>query len=230
MDIKKILFYVVIFLVIFSLYKWLFRDSETSNLLDLGSAEEHKIVKHENIRGDKDSTYFAYSMWIYVSAWEPNKQKIILRKGTGTDKCPEIKLSSNTNDLEITLATIGNTAESSGETTKIKNIPLQKWTHIVITTNNHSLDAYLDGKLVKTFLLDGSPIMLGEEDINICPEGGFKGFIAKVRFYSRTLNPREVYELYKEGPSKSMFGNLLGRYKLKFAYYVNNKEEGALTI
>tara|TARA_Y100001935_G_C16838419_1_gene282845 strand:- start:183 stop:461 length:279 start_codon:yes stop_codon:yes gene_type:complete len=92
------------------------------------------------------------------------------------------------------------------------------------------MDSYIDGKLVKTSLLGGSPKIFGDTDIHICPGGGYDGYVAKVRYYARTLNPREVYELYKEGPSKSLFGNLLGKYKLKFAYYVDNKEEGALTI
>ena len=50
MDIKKILFYVVIVLVIYSLYKWLFRDPASSNLLDMGSAKEETIIKSEKIK------------------------------------------------------------------------------------------------------------------------------------------------------------------------------------
>jgi hypothetical protein len=231
MDIKKILFYVVIVLIIYSLYKWLFRDPASSNLLDMGSGKEEKIIKSEKLKGNKDSTFFAYSFWIYVSSWEAGKEKILIKKGGEGEYCPKIALDSNVNDLIITLATLGTTGGSSNsQTKKIKNIPLQKWTHIVITTNNQSMDSYIDGKLVKTFLLGGSPKIYGDKDIHICPGGGYDGYIAKVRYYSRTLNPREVYELYKEGPAKGIFGNLLGKYKLKFAYYVDNKEEGNLTI
>jgi len=228
MDIKKILFYVVIVLVIYSLYKWLFRDATTSNLLDMGDAKTETIIKSENIKGNKDSNFFAYSFWMYISTWETGRPKVIIKKGTGNTASPEISLDSNVNDLTITLATI-ESEQSTGNST-IKNIPLQKWTHIVITTNNQSIDSYVDGKLVKTTLLGSAPRIAEDADIHICPYGGFDGFIAKVRYYARTLNPREVYELYKEGPSKGMLGNLLGRYKMKFAYYVDNKEEGVLTI
>ena len=231
MDIKKILFYVVIVLVIYSLYKWLFRDPASSNLLDMGSAKEETIIKSEKIKGNKDSTFFAYAFWVYVSSWETGKEKIIIKKGDGEEVCPKISLKPNVNDLDITLATLGSSGDSGNKQTKtIKNIPLQKWTHIVITTNNQSMDSYIDGKLVKTSLLGGSPKIYGDKDIHICPGGGYDGYIAKVKYYSRTLNPREVYELYKEGPAKGIFGNLLGKYKLKFAYYVDNKEEGAVTI
>ena len=61
-------------------------------------------------------------------------------------------------------------------------------------------------------------------------EKGYDGFLAKLRYYSRTLNPREVYELYKEGPNKGIFGNFLNKYKLKFSYYVDNEYGGGITI
>ena len=230
MDIKKVLMYVVIVILVYLLYKWLFRDPTSSNLLDSGDGTQQKIVKAKDIKGNKDSTYFTYSMWIYVSSWDTTKEKVLLKRGNGENSCPKIALKKNVNDLDITLATHNATGSSSTPSTSVKNVPLQKWTHIALSTNNQSLDIYLDGKLVKTFLLKGSPKVNGDEDIVICPDGGFKGYIAKVKNYSKTLNPREIYELYKEGPSKSMFGNLLGKYKLKFAYYVDNKEEGALTI
>ena len=227
MDIKKILFYVVIVLIIYSLYKWLFRDPATSSFLDMGDAKTEKIIKSENINGNKDSNFFAYSFWMYVSSWETGKTKVIIKKGSGDTSCPEISLKPNVNDLQITLATL---SETKKPTSIIKNIPLQKWTHVVITTNNQSLDSYIDGKLVKTTLLGGAPKITEDQDIHICPGGGYDGYIAKVRFYARTLNPREVYELYKEGPSKGLLDNLLGRYKLRFSYSVDNKEEGVLSI
>jgi len=76
----------------------------------------------------------------------------------------------------------------------------------------------------------------GKTNINICPpntangEAGFAGFIAKVRYYSRALNPREVYELYREGYSGSLLGNLFNKYKLRFSYIKDNEEVGSLEI
>ena len=129
-----------------------------------------------------------------------------------------------------------NSSQSIAST--IKNIPLQKWTNITITSNNRSLDTYLDGKLVKTSLLTGPIHVNGSSDITICgsepgaqvADPGFSGNIAKVRYYSRTLNPREAYELYKEGYSGSLFGNLFNKYKLKFSLITDNKESASLEL
>ena len=233
MDIKKVLFYVVIFIVLFSLYKWLFRDSTTSNLVDMQDASTYKLIKATELNGKEDSVFFTYSFWVYISTWDNTAKTIIQRKGATTSNfCPKISLAQHKNDLEILLAT--STSINGGSVTTepftIKNVPLQKWTHIVVTTTGQSMDAYIDGKLVKTVLLNGTPKISGDGDHDICPSGGFDGFIAIVRYYSRSLNPREVYELYKEGPSKGLFGNLFGKYKLRFSYSKDNREEGVITI
>ena len=237
MDFKKIFFYVFIIIVIFSLYKWLFRDSTTVNILDMQSAKKPHTKK---LKSGGSSVQFAYSFWIYVTGWEYrlNDEKIIVeRKGADADEpCPKIALAKNVNDLEITLATSSNSG-SSVEPCKIRNIPLQKWTHIVVTTNIQSMDTYIDGKLVKTCLLKGPAKINAEADILVSSassstsnNNGFDGNIAKLRYYPRTLNPREVYELYKEGPQKGLFGNLFNKYKLKFQYLVDNEVQGTLTI
>ena len=238
MDFKKILFYVVILIVLYSLYKWLFRDAQTLNILDMGSAKESLTKK---LKSGGGSTLFGYSFWIYVNGWEYRlgSEKVILqREGVNDNEFgPKISLSPNVNDLEITLASLSSSDGSSErKDCTIKNIPLQKWTHVVVTTNNQSIDTYIDGKLVKTCLLKGSPVVSEEAPIKVFPgssgsnEKGYDGFLAKLRYYSRTLNPREVYELYKEGPNRGLLGNFLNKYKLKFAYYVDNEEVGALTI
>ena len=105
---------------------------------------------------------------------------------------------------------------------KISNVPIQKWTHILFTTNNKTLDTYLDGKLVRTCVLSGVPKMDKKAPLFLTPgkEGakGFSGYTSKLRYYSRTLNPREVYDVYKEGYSDNPLGNLLGKYKMKVAW------------
>ena len=79
MDIKKILFYVFIFIVIVSLYKWLFRDSTTTNLVDMQDAKKKTIIPQTKLNGKEDSSYFTYSFWVYISSWTQG-QKIIIRR------------------------------------------------------------------------------------------------------------------------------------------------------
>jgi hypothetical protein len=247
MDIKQIVIGFIVLLAVIWVYRYFFTDPTSSTLLDYGDAKDTATISHTKLSGNAAATDFTYSFWINVDDWNHklgSKKNIIKRQGNNNDSSPEIYLKRYTNDLVIELAifdgtgTTGSATSSQIEASTIKNIPLQKWTNITITSNNRSLDTYLDGKLVKTSLLTGPIDVNGSSDITICgsepgapvADPGFSGNIAKVRYYSRTLNPREAYELYKEGYSGSLFGNLFNKYKLKFSLITDNKESASLEL
>lgn len=129
----------------------------------------------------------------------------------------------------------------------LKNIPLQKWTHVLISVRNKTLDMYLDGKLEKTCVSD-LPYMLPEEaqPLMLCPSQksikksddssdsdlpGFRGFMGTFMHYTRAIQPREAYAIYKEGYGGGGFlSDLLNKYKLKIAFMENSKELNSILI
>lgn len=245
MDIKQIVIGFIILLAIIWVYRYFFLDPTSSSLLDYGDGKDTVNISHTKLSGNASATDFTYSFWINVDDWNyklAEKKNIIKRLGNDGNSSPEIYLKPYTNDLVIELdmyndASAGQSGEASSSqntVSVIRNIPLQKWTNITITTNNRSLDTYLDGKLVKTSLLEGPIKINGTANILVCSkegdESGFSGNIAKVRYYSRTLNPREAYELYKEGFSSSFFGAMFNKYKLRFSLLTDNKETASLEI
>tara|TARA_B100000963_G_scaffold361988_1_gene401693 strand:+ start:19826 stop:20566 length:741 start_codon:yes stop_codon:yes gene_type:complete len=246
MEMKKILMGFGILVILIVLYRYFFTDPTVTSLLKLGSAKEMVNKPSTTLSGNAEATDFTYSVWIYVKDWNYKLGKdksIIKRISNNGDLCPEIKLDKNTNDLHVNLQVFTDVAGSNtrrnsklSEACRVTNIPLQKWTHITITTNNRALDTYIDGKLVKTCLLEGPPKVDGTASVRICDKSpgdsknGFDGYVAKARYYSRTLNPREIYEIYKEGFSQSFFGTLFNRYKLRFSYIKDNQEVGSLEI
>jgi hypothetical protein len=243
MEFKTIIIGFIIFLVIMWLYRYFFTDPTRTSLLTMGSAETSVIKNYTQLTGNAESSDFTYTTWIYVKDWnyKMGKEKIIIqRKNISDELFPKISLGSSSNDLIINMHVFSDegstTSQTESTTCTVKNIPLQKWTHITMTVNNRALDTYIDGKLVKTCILSGPPKIDGTANINICPpnigggEAGFKGNVAKVRYYSRSLNPREVYELYREGYSGSLLGNLFNKYKLRFSYIKDNEEVGSLEL
>lgn len=245
MELKQILTGFGILVILIVLYRYFFTDPSVTNLLTLGSAKEMINKPSTQLSGNAESVDFTYSVWVYVKDWNyklGKNKSIIKRVSNNGDVCPEIRLDKNTNNLQIYLQIYTDVGTNSvtnsklSEACTVTNIPLQKWTHIAVTTNNRALDTYIDGKLVKTCLLDGPPKVDGTAGIKICDnngastKNGFDGYVAKVRYYSRTLNPREVYEIYKEGFSKSFFGTLFNKYRLRFTYLKDNEEVGSLEI
>ena len=234
-NLKNILLFAIVIVSLYFVYSYVFLDSTSNVLYKGGNAKNSYTVKANKLPGSSDTVDFTYSVWIYVKDWQHRYgvEKVIWKR-PGPDKdFINVSLAGSTNALKTTLGII------SGEQLPIEidNIPIQKWTHILISTNNRSVDSYIDGKLVKTTVLDNMPKTEGSEtsDVLIVPkgtdqQGGFSGEISKFRYISRTVNPREAYEIYREGPGGSWLSDLFNKYKLKLSFLKDNEEVQSFSL
>lgn len=240
MDFKKILMGVAIVIVLYLVITFIFSDSTKTDLLVMHDASVRKVISAEDLVGANSANY-SYSFWLYINTWNYGygSDKVVFRRfKQGDNNLIEAVLDTTNNDLKIKMAySAGNKVNGKTHECSIKNIPLQKWTNIIVTLNNKAIDVYLDGKLVKTCILPGvqtpkpsQNLIVADKSSKTVDGTGFSGFIAKLRFYSRTVNPREAYEIYKEGHGSSWLANLLSQYKLKFAFLKNNKEVKSITL
>ena len=123
-----------------------------------------------------------------------------------------------------------NTSSNSAYACKINNFPLQRWVSLVVSLNNRTLDLYLNGKLVRTCILPATAIIDSTASVVLTPDGGFKGWTSNTQYFSKALNPHEVFNIYSTGPKCGGRLSLFDRYKLKLTYLVNNEESGSITI
>jgi hypothetical protein len=84
-------------------------------------------------------------------------------------------------------------------------IPLQRWSHVVITLWNRTTDVYLNGKLVRSCILKNVPKIPHSDPLYVCQDGGYDGKFSQLRYFNRALNADEAYYLYSEGPSSCNF-------------------------
>jgi hypothetical protein len=140
-------------------------------------------------------------------------------------------LSDDTGTAGSTTAT-GSAGRSSNSAyiCKINNFPLQRWVSLVVSLNNRTLDLYLNGKLVRTCILPATAVIDSTASVSLTPDGGFKGWTSNTQYFSKALNPHEVYNIYAVGPKCGGRLSLFDRYKLKLTYLVNNQETGSVTI
>jgi hypothetical protein len=248
MDFKNILLIVVVIIVLYFVYLTLFQDKTTHQLFSAHNAKSYASFKASDLPGGGLSSDYTYSFWIYVSNYNyrfgADKPIIIRSKDATAATFPYIGLAGPTNNLEVKISSQGSTASQATEEILIlDDIPLQKWTHIVVTTTGRTVDIYLDGKLVKTSVLPNMPFTVGIEDapIHICPESkeslgagsqtGFAGHMTKLEYFDRSLNPREVYERYKAGFGEGgAAGEMMSKFNLKIAFLQDDKEVSGLTI
>ena len=134
------------------------------------------------------------------------------------------------NNLNINISSTSPGNKTNNNDCTIRNFPLQRWTHLVVSLNNRTLDVYLDGKLVRTCILPGVAKPIGESDIQITPGGGFAGWTSRLKYWAQPLNPQEAFNVYKEGPGGSSWTNIFERYKLRVTYLVDNVEQGSISI
>ena len=99
----------------------------------------------------------------------------------------------------------------------IKNVKLQRWTHIVVSVYNNIVDIYYDGKLRKSCVLKGFPEP-NTNDLHLNRDGGFSGKLAKTSFINAALSQNEVQNLYNMGPvyREGLFGTVANYFNQLF--------------
>jgi (2Fe-2S) ferredoxin len=146
------------------------------------------------------------------------------------------------NNLFIDIETYSDRSSVSDETSnftryKLSNISVQKWNCLTLCIDTRTMDVYLDGKLVNSFILHGlyknvynnnakKNMYLG----NIGQGKGFEGFITRIRYDPYALNPEEVYKIYKDGINQSLARSIFNKYRLKVSFLEYNKSIGELSI
>lgn len=243
MEVKKILFAIVIIILVIVLIRYLFADINT--LSGLMSAKTLQKIDATNLESGGTSSNFTYSTWIYVDDWNYRygDAKIIFSRmlGSETDVAaqpsPSVSLGEAKNNLIIS-ATVYDDAQNTDsqtgnfnvQTFVVDNIPIQKWVNVVVTTYGRTMDIYLDGKLVRTAILQGVPKINTTAPVYITPNGGFAGWTSKFQYWNKSMNPQDVWNIYKRGYGGSWLGGLLGTYTIKVSLMEGDVEQSSLEI
>jgi hypothetical protein len=93
---------------------------------------------------------------------------------------------------------------------KVEDIRLQTWNHFVISLWGKTMDIYLNGHLVRTFVIDAELFPKIPEELVVGAEEGktYDGYISRFTYYPRVITPQEVKKLYYRGPAKKTFAIL----------------------
>lgn len=123
----------------------------------------------------------------------------------------------------------------------IKNIDIQKWNCLSISIDTTTLDIYLDGKLLNSFIMNGvyditddnntkNHMFIGSADSNTLNGTIWDGIVTRVRYTNHSINPEEAYSIYKEGINSSLANSLLNKYGVKVQFLEYNKPKGEFSI
>ena len=179
--------------------------------------------------GSPESKNVTYSVWAYVENLPlASGDKMIFSRNK------DLHVGFNTSGTFVVY--VGGDANGTGEQIEVThNFPLQKWVHILVTTeastNGRITDVYLDGKMVKsvniTYTDSTNYSPNSEDDIKF---DSFDCYISKFERIPKTFDPKSAYNKYKEGNGGSNLGNALGNFGLKFAVTKDEIETTAFQL
>ena len=238
-----IILIVIILLLVYILYSYL--TGTVTSLTPAASLKSH-VPAITKIDGARNSRY-GYSIWIYVNTWSNSGKKTIFSRANNM----KLYLDETSPSLKLDMAMNGTGDYGKDTMTITTNFPLQKWVCIAISVDNQFVDAYLDGKLVKSQRLfkqqtiagvgsapatvtsyiprtppDAtlSPINLG----NLGETDGFTefdAFIAEFKRWSIPIDPQSAWDTYLAGNGTNAISRAFSSYGIDIAVLKNNVEQ-----
>ena len=108
----------------------------------------------------------------------------------------------------------------------------------------NTVDLYLDGKLVRTCILNAMPDALSTTDTlfvggaytksaSACTgtsDGDLSGYISNVVYKSDYFTPEEAWDIYSTGYSGAGMFDFVNNYKLSFSILKNDQTVGNVTL
>ena len=235
---------IIFVLLAFSMYM----STSTNTLQDMQNGQTASKIDASSLATNGTNvpaTNFAYSIWFYVNDfnYRYGSPKVIYgRMGApstsgggvvdgvdGTNPCPLVVLGALENNIDTTLTCYSSNTNTGGTvpyTCTVANVPIQKWTNLIISVYGRTLDTYLDGKLVRTCLLPGTAYVDNSADVYVTPSGGFDGWTSKFQYYPNPLNPQEAYNIYAAGYGESTTGS----YQIQISLIENGTTQSTTTI
>ena len=231
MSILSIISIIIVFLFVVSVVSNIFTNQKT--LSHFSDGKQETTFPYDTLPNfENGSTNFSYSIWVNIQDWSYKfgSEKIILSRGVVG--FPMISLGAVENNLQVSMMTMSNGPNPEPTPFKcgVDNIPIQKWTNIIISVNGKSLDIYINGKLVRTCVMPGVPKINPKAPLFLTPRGGFSGSTARLKYWVEPLNPQQAWNVYRAGPGGNMFTDLFNKYRIQINFMKGSETAGTITI
>lgn len=231
MNSKLVLAIIIILLLLYVIFKAL-----TTNYTTLGTMQ--KWSNKTTLQGSNLPSSFkansAISIWFYIKKWVNGANVVSFHTGATGDANStmfKVQFKANTNTIQIFPRSASSDSQYDCE---ISEFPLQKWVNLIISFNGSAMDVYVDGKLVKSCVVNqGSriqetqSIVLGDESQAV--KTADVGFITNVKLKAAPIAPQEAWDIYSQGFGGSPWSDLLNKYKVKLSFIVDNQEQASVS-
>jgi len=170
------------------------------------------------------STRYAYSIWLYVDAWNTNSEKIIYMRNNNIAVYLDTVKPILYCDIKLT------NEDLPQQITITDNFPLQAWTNIIVSADNNILDCYIDGKLVNSVKLQGYPQAPGAATTDPVVLGsGWDAYVSGFQNWNGPIGPQQAWDTYMNGAGSAVSG-FFSQYSINISVDKNNVEQSTYTM
>lgn len=221
MNTVAIILAIVVVLLFYILYNFfLLKSTELTASADLNGAPPAIPITNgaNNLR-------YAYGIWIYVNSWSSSSKTIFSRPDS-----IHLSLGANAPVLNCDF-TLNDTAKTKNTIQITDNFPLQKWTHIVVSVDNQYVDAYLDGKLIKSGRVgDDTKMPNKPTGDNIAIGSGWDAHVSKFQHWTEPIDPQTVWTEYMDGNGQGNVTNFASSYGIDLSILKDNVKQSTYKI
>lgn len=244
MNLLTIFVFVLIIVLAYTVYKLMTKT--TATISGFSDASKTLTVTSDKTGGSN----YGYSAWLYIDNWVVSSvasstttvnKNVITRCDAASNPLFTMYLDNQQNNLSVIMQ--GN--ETAPCT--IRNVQLQKWINLTMSVYGNTLDLYLDGKLVRTCIMNTLPTQLRSGE-NVYIGGGYspsittptapikpldgdlQGYISNVVYKDTYFTPEEAWSIYSDGYSGAGMFDFINSYKLNFSITNNNQTVGQFSI
>ena len=221
---------IVIILLIYVLYKFFRNDTgailtKTSNL---NTTNETTVAIKRGSISSGQSPIYSYGLWLYVNTWSTNAKTIFRRQNKDSSGKDDIRLylDATTPTLKCDFYTNYSTNTPLETVNITTNFPIQKWVHIIVSVDNKIVDTYLDGKLITSQQLNGTPYV-SEGDIYL---GKFDAYMANFQNWNSAMDPQTAWKTYMSGNGGNAISKMFKSYGIDFSLKKDNVEQYKLNV
>jgi len=159
-------------------------------LSSIYKAKKRKVIPSSQLNVSEENYEYSFSFWMYISDWgyKYGNHKIIIDKNSS----PKIMLDTHNPNLIIRHKILNGKSED----VVLKNIKLQKWTHIFVVVKNRQVSVFVDKIMSKGYILSGMPD-IKKSRMEITPNGGFNGKLYALKYYNRAAEYDDVDREYR---------------------------------
>ncbi len=226
METSTILLLVAVVILIYVIFFVMTGTQTIVNKIDLAVGQPE--MPASELVMPEASTY-SYSMWLYV--YGPKEQigqntYIISRDSgitTSSIKNIGLKLDPTKPSLLLEYAATGNVKK---EITVTDDFPLQTWVHIIVSVQGKYIDAYVNGKLIKS-INDNVNTPSGSSALIY---GKFPAYLAKLERTTKATDPQTAWDEYTKGNGDNPLKKYMANLGLDVVFSKDGKDNYKLSI